>query len=60
MMNDDRITKFYKKICEKDDIDYQDFCTLDKRAFFKKYPKIMLKPKSIKVFNYYHDNKLNE
>ncbi|KAG9407699.1 hypothetical protein AC1031_002416 [Aphanomyces cochlioides] len=56
MDKDDRITKYYKKVCENDEIDYEDFIGLyPKKAFFDKYPKITLKPESIKAINHYHD-----
>jgi hypothetical protein len=53
--NDDRTTKHYKKICENDDIDYEDFISLSKKDFFTRYEKITLKLESVKAINHYHD-----
>lgn len=53
--NDDRTTRYYKKICNDDDIDINDFFNLPKKQFFQKYRKITLLKNTIEAVNDYHE-----
>lgn len=54
---DDRMTQYYKKICNDNNIKIDDFYNLPKKIFFQRYKKITMTDKAIEAVNAFHETK---